>query len=123
MALKPEASIMTGLAVAALVGAIYSKALPTMADLRVGAPGDTDANASRTTAAWSSAGAVAAVSLIAKDRTVFVLGAAMIVAVDWWTRHSNEHNPAMSQFMPGDGHSPTLTPDVQYDDGSGALVG
>lgn len=96
--LKPEVSISVGLATGALVWSIYSKATPPVTDIRVGPPGDKDLDAARKAAAWTAAGAVAAISLIAKDPTVFILGGSMVVVVDWWTRHANEVNP-LSGFV------------------------
>lgn len=100
MSLKPEASIGTGLAVAALVIAVYSRAVPSAADVRVGSRDDDDIDAARKGAAWTAAGAVAAISLIAKDATVFVIGGGMVVAIDWWTRHANTNDPALTHFLP-----------------------
>ena len=91
--MKAETSIVAGVSVAALVYAIYANATPTIADIRVAKPKDADIEASRKLAAWTSAGVVAAVSLIAKDGTIFTMGGAMIIALDWWHRHANEVTP------------------------------
>lgn len=91
--MKAETSIVAGVSVAALVYAIYSNATPSIADIRVAKPHDADIEASRKLAAWTSAGVVAGVSLIAKDATIFTLGGAMIIALDWWHRHANEVTP------------------------------
>jgi hypothetical protein len=112
MALKPEASISVGLATAALVYAVYSNATPSITEIRAAKPGDIDVEASRKLAAWTSAGVVGAVSLIAKDPTVFILGGAMVVAVDWWHRHANTVNPMVgkaSAMMNRDGNLPVET--------------
>lgn len=97
MALKPEASLIGGIALASLVYGAYSQATPTIADIRVAKPGDPDIAASRKMAAWSTAAIVSAVSLIAQDKTMFVMGATMIVILDWWTRHANEVDPGTSR--------------------------
>jgi hypothetical protein len=112
MGLKPEVSITVGLATAALVWSIYSNATPPLADIRVGEKGDRDIDASRKTASWTAAGAVSAISLIAKDPTVFIIGGAMVVAVDWWTRHANEVEPSIGKaFFPGtNGSAPNTNP-------------
>lgn len=94
--LKPEVSLGVGLATAALVYATYNGALPSVADVRVAKPGNPDVDASRKLAAWTSAGIVGAVSLMAKDPTVFVIGGAMVIALDWWHRHANQVNPLIS---------------------------
>ncbi len=115
MGLKPEVSIMTGLTVGALVWTIYNRALPADVDMRVAAPNDTDVESSRKKAAYTAAAAVAAVSLIAQDATVFILGGSMVVAVDWWARHANAVNPEMGRaFIPGfNGVTPNTSPALQ----------
>lgn len=91
--LAKEQSIVAGLSVATIVYATYSRATPSVADMRVGRSGDTDIEASRKTAAWISAGVVSFVSLVAKDPNIFVMGGAMIIGLDWMTRHANQVDP------------------------------
>lgn len=93
MALKPEASLGVGLATAGLVLAIHSQATPSMADIRVGEPNDDHIDRSERAASWLSVGIVSAISLVAKDPTIFIIGGATVVAVAWWTRHGNAVNP------------------------------
>jgi hypothetical protein len=90
---KPEVSLGLGLATATVVYAIYQKGVPNQADLRVGKPGDQDAEASRKQAAWLAAGTVAGISLLAKDATIFIIGGMSVVALDWLTRVNNYTNP------------------------------
>ncbi|MGW7281664.1 hypothetical protein ACWGIV_25875 [Streptomyces sp. NPDC054844] len=89
MALKPEFSVMGGLAVGALVFAIHSQATPTQADMQGLPAGTPDIDAAERKATILSAGVVSAVSLIAGDPTIFVMGSAMTIALALWTRHSN----------------------------------
>jgi len=96
MALKPEISLGMGLTLGVLVYSIYTGAVPRVADVRVAEPNDPDISSSRKLAAWTSAGAVAAVSLIAKDPTVFTVGGVMVIILDWWYRHANVVDPLMS---------------------------
>ena len=98
MALKPEASIMTALAVGAVVYGVYSNATPTIADIRSLERDNKDIQKAERAASWTSAGVVAAVSLIAKDPTIFILGGAMVVGIAWWHRHS-DHVDTMSTTM------------------------
>lgn len=95
--MKPEISIGVALGVAAIVGAVYVNATPTLTDARVAPVGNDDLDAARKMAAWTSAGIVGAVSLIAKDATVFILGGAMIITLDWWYRHANEVDPRVGK--------------------------
>jgi len=93
MALRPEASLGVGLATAGLVLAIHSQATPSMADIRVGQPNDDHIDRSERAASWLAVGVVSAVSLVAKDPTIFIIGGAAVVALAWWTRYGNAVNP------------------------------
>jgi hypothetical protein len=97
MSLKPEVSLGVGLGTGAVVAAIYYNALPPMVDIRVGPSQDKDVSASRKAAAWTSAGIVGGISLLAKDVTIFAVGAGFIIVLDWWTRHSNAVDPRVSR--------------------------
>lgn len=91
--LKPETSVMIGLATGALVWSIYSNATPTIADIRVAPPLDPEISGSRKAATITAAGTVAAISLIAKDPTIFIIGGVMVIAADFMHRHANLINP------------------------------
>lgn len=110
MALKPEVSIGVALATAGVVFAIYSNATPNVADIRSAEPGNPDIEATRKLAAYTAVGAVGAISLVAKDPTVFILGGAMVIALDWWHRHANLVDPMTSKAS----MTPAGAPD-QYD--------
>lgn len=89
MALSRETSLGVGLATGAMVYAIYQQALPTQADIRVGIRDDWDIDKTERAAAWTAAGVVGGVSLLAKDPTVFIMGGAMLIALSMWTKLSN----------------------------------
>lgn len=89
MALKPEASIMTGLAVAAVVFALHVQATPSQADIQALPAGTKDIDSAERKATVMSAGVVSGISLLAKDPTIFVIGSAMVIGMAVWTRHSN----------------------------------
>jgi hypothetical protein len=88
MSLKPEASLMGGLAVATVVFAIHSNATPSMADMQGLPVGTKDVDLSERRATMLSAGVVATISLLARDPGIFVIGAAMTVAMAWTSRHA-----------------------------------
>jgi len=88
MSLKPEASLMGGLAVATLVYAIHSNATPSLADMQGLPKGTKDVDQSERRATWMSAGVVAGISLLARDPGIFVIGSAMTIAMAWASRHS-----------------------------------
>lgn len=122
--LKPEISVPTAAALGALVYGIYTQATPSIADIRVGKPNDANIEASRKGAAWAAAGSVAAISLITKDPTVFVIGGGMVILMDWWTRHANAVDPATgtaaSVMASPMSPSPIDAGDVQVDYAAGA---
>lgn len=109
--LSREASIGTGLAVAALVWGVFNSAMPSVADVRVGQPHDKDLSATERTATAASAAVVAGISLLTKDPTVFVLGGTMVVVLSWWHRHANHYDPAVgSAVIPSSRDALTYTP-------------
>lgn len=94
MALKPESAILTGLATGAIVLAFHAQATPTQADIQALPAGTKDIDQSERKATFMSAGAVAVISLLTKDPTVFIIGSAVTVGMAFWTRHSNFKDPA-----------------------------
>jgi hypothetical protein len=104
MALRPEFSIPTGLAVAAVVYAIHANATPTQADIQALPAGTPDIDRAERKATWLSAGTVAGISLLAKDPTIFVIGAAATIGMAWMTRHANwtESKGTMGAITPSE---------------------
>lgn len=103
MALKPEFSIMGGLAVATMVYAIHSNATPPQADIRALPAGTQDIDKAERAATVLSAGVVAGVSLLAKDPTIFVIGTVATIGLALWTRHSNNLESVAGRYLsPGD---------------------
>lgn len=100
MALKPDASLMAGLAVAGVVYGVYSNALPSVADVRAAQPNNADISAAERSATWISLAVVSGVSLIAKDPTIFILGGSMVVALAWWHRHADMVIPELGMAVP-----------------------
>lgn len=95
--LKPEVSLGVGLGTGAVVAAVYYNALPPLVDIRVGPSQNGDVGAARKAAAWTSAGIVGGISLLAKDVTIFAVGSAFIIVLDWWYRHANAVDPRASR--------------------------
>jgi hypothetical protein len=98
--LKPEASLMVGLATAAVVYSVYSGAFPSVVDVRTNPPEDLDVARTERTAAVLSTGVVAGISLIAKDPTVFIIGGLTVLGMSWWYRHANVVNPEYGMANP-----------------------
>jgi hypothetical protein len=91
--LKPEGSLTLGAATAAVVYAAYTFNLPNVATMTATLPHDSNIDSARKRAAWTSAGAVIVVSVLAKDKTIFVLGGLTLMALDWHARHANGIHP------------------------------
>jgi hypothetical protein len=121
--LKPEVSLGIALATAGVVAAIYMNATPSMADIRSADSENTDIDSSRKMAAWMSAGVVSAISLIARDTTIFVVGGGMVIVMDWLTRHSNSVSPVFGKIThPTGGDAMQAAASVTPDTG-GVLAG
>jgi hypothetical protein len=88
MSLKPDASILSGLAVGAVVFAIHSNFTPSQADMQGLPAGNKDLDTAERQATWLSAGVVAGISLLAKDPTIFVIGSAATIAMAFLTRNA-----------------------------------
>ena len=114
---SPVVSIGMGLAVGALVGMVFTHAMPTLVDHRVGDPDDAHAASALRTATWTSIAVVTGTALIAKDPTVFVLGGAVTVGFNLWHRHANMVNPLTGKAVaPGVPAGDTgAAPDMAYD--------
>jgi len=109
MSLKPDASVMAGLATVALVIGVYSAALPTLADERAISPDADDLRAAENQALWLGVAASAAVSLIAADPTPFILGGATACVLAWYHRHARLIDPATGQFADWLGQSAKIS--------------
>lgn len=87
--LKQEDALLTGLAVAAVVGGIYAVHLPTVASARASQPGNIHMNSGRSSATLTASIVVVGASLLAKDPTVFVIGGVLVIALDTAHRLAN----------------------------------
>jgi hypothetical protein len=94
MALEPRDSLMGALAVGAVVYGVYSQALPSHADIRTAGQNDPHIQSTERAATITSAAIVGAISLLAKDPTIFVVGSAMVLGLAWWSRYDNAVNPS-----------------------------
>jgi hypothetical protein len=110
--LKPEGSITLGAATAALVYGVYSTSLPSTAHMHATAPHDINIELARKKAAWTTTALVSAIALMTRDKTVFVLGGVMVIALDWHARHANASSPITGKVVSMAGPAPEV-PDVQ----------
>ncbi|MGH2866768.1 MAG: hypothetical protein ACRDNK_04250 [Solirubrobacteraceae bacterium] len=107
--LKPEGSLTLGVATAGLVYGVYAISVPNTAQMHATQPNDINIEAGRKKAAWTSAAVVAAVSLMARDKTIFVLGGMILIALDWHARHANAVSPDTGQLVDTNGYVPAQT--------------
>jgi hypothetical protein len=112
MALAPEASIGTGLAVCGVVYAIHSNFTPSIADMQGLPAGNVDVDAAERKATWLSAGVVAGISLLAKDPTIFVLGSVATVALAFFSRHATWTDSKSGPAVGNPGQSATSANDL-----------
>lgn len=99
MALRPEASILGGLAVAALVFGIHQQATPTIADIQAMPQGTPDIDKAEKRATWGSIIAVSGISLLARDPGIFLIGSAATIGMSLWTKHANWTESIMGRYL------------------------
>lgn len=95
---RPEISVPAALATGTVVIALYQRGMPPALDVRAAQVGDQNVEAVRKQNAWMAAATVSAISLIAKDATVFIVGGAMVVILDWATRANVWTNPVTGRM-------------------------
>lgn len=104
--LKPEGSVTLGASVAALVYGVYTFSTPPTAVVHATKAHDDNVDRGRKKAAWTTAAIVAGVSLMTRDKTVFVMGGIMVILLDWHTRHANAVSPDTGQIVDMNGYQP-----------------
>lgn len=118
--LKPENSLVAGLAVVGLVTADYALHVGSVGTVHMTDANNDAAEALRKKAGWSAFALVAGVSLLARDPNIFILGSATIIVWEASIRHSLMANPdtgkielpAPSAYAPAQA---TGTPDYQQE--------
>lgn len=106
--LKPDGSVLMGVATAALVAFIFKTQLPTSAVVHATSPAnDTNIDAARKKATWTSIAALSAITLLTRDTGPFVLGGIVTVALDFNARHANASHPVTGQLVSGTDQSMT----------------
>jgi hypothetical protein len=108
--LKPPESITVGLAEAAAIYVIYGSALPNHADIRSAPAHNTDIEAARKKAAWTSAAVLGFVYLLTRDLNSFLLGGLALGGIDFLTKHANGVNPQTGKLATASGGSIASAP-------------
>lgn len=98
--LKPEGSIMAGVAVMGSVYAIYQLNLGATAQVQMTDANHPVAETSRKKAGYQAAILVAGIGLIAKDANIIILGSATIIAMELSYRHAIMAHPQTGQMVP-----------------------
>jgi hypothetical protein len=106
--LKPENSVLAGIATAGSVWAIYQMNTGATATLHASDANHPALESSRKKAGYTAFIFVSAITLITKDANVGLLGFASIIAVDATTRHAIMTNPVtnMMESPAGTGYEP-----------------
>lgn len=104
--LKPEGSLVAGIATGALVYGIYQMNLGNLATVHATPASDGNARAARKKAAIEAVAAVSAISLLARDVNIFILGGGIAILLDWHARHAVESHPETGQLADNSGYVP-----------------
>jgi len=113
--LKPEGSIVAGIATAALVVGVYQLNVGSTAVAAATDAHDPALQSARKKASLEAGILVSAVSLLAKDVTIFILGGLTMVAYDWHLRHAIASAPQTGQLVDNNGYaaSQNVVPMIQ----------
>lgn len=97
----PEASVMTGLAEAGAILAVYAGGLPSHADIRSAPANNTDVEAVRKKAAWTGGAIIALVFVMTRDRNSALIGGAALAGIDFLVKHANGVDPGTGKLAGG----------------------
>lgn len=97
--LSGDNSIITSLAVVAVVVGIYQAKVGPVADVHMTGANDGNINAAIKKAGWEAIAVVAGIALLAGDMNIIILGGAAVVAEELSYRHANMTNPATGSIQ------------------------
>jgi hypothetical protein len=106
--LKPDGSVIIGLATAITMYSIYDRSLPDAATMHATDAGDINIAAGRKKATLTAASVLGVVTLLTKDVNVFILGGVVLFALDFHARHANASNPQTGLLVSDQGYAPGL---------------
>ena len=104
MALKPENSITVAALTAVGVVGVFHLEAPNLADVRASQPGggsSLNTHKSVKAATWTSAVLVAGLGLLAKDPTIYIVGAAVTILEAWKYHYANVTDARGNVVAPG----------------------
>lgn len=97
--LKPDGSIVIGIATGILVAGIYKQGLPDTATIHATDALDPNIDSARKKSTWSSAVVLSGITLLTRDVNVFILGAVVLFALDLQARHGNAVHPQTGDLV------------------------
>lgn len=97
--LKPENSVIAGIATMGAVYGIYQLNAGPVASVVMTEPNHPAVTSSRKKAGWTSVIFVAGLSLIARDANIAILGGATIIAMELSYRHAIMAHPETGQMI------------------------
>ena len=104
MALKPNEEIIASALTAVAVYSIFQLNAPNLADVKASRPGggaSANTHKSVKTAVYTSALLVSGLGLLAKDPTIYIVGAVVTIAEGWKYYHANSTDAAGNIVAPG----------------------
>jgi hypothetical protein len=105
-------ALITGLAVAAVVGGIYAVHMPTVAGARASSPANQHLDSGRKSATWTAAAVVVGATVLGKvgvgngfASTVFIIGGTVVIALDFAHRLANQTDNTTGKLIPPAGNA------------------
>jgi hypothetical protein len=98
--LKPENSIVAGVATIAMVAGIYQLDVGPVSSVTASEPYTVPASAAIKKAGYTSLVLVAGIALMARDPNIVILGGAAIFAFHAHYRHANMSDPGTGDIVP-----------------------
>lgn len=98
--LKPDQSVLTALATAGAVFAVYTVAMPSLSEVHAANPHNQAIDSGRKKAMITAIGLVSGAFLLTKDVNVFIAGGAVFLGEEWSYRHANASHPETGKVVP-----------------------
>jgi hypothetical protein len=90
---KTETQVVVALGTSALAHALMTSSVPSLADIRVGAPNNDDIASASNAGSWMAAAVVGGIAFLTKSPLVLIAGGAVILYDYWSVGHANAIDP------------------------------
>lgn len=97
--LKPQDSIVSGLATVGVVYGIYAVSLPNHATMHATNPYDNNLESGRKKFVTTAIAVVGAITLLTKDVNIFILGGAATIILDTHAKHAMATSPDTGEIV------------------------